>query len=101
MGWRFIEQPDGKLARFSEIVDSFTHWGMTDQEAIVVAISECNCGLETARKKVLNARVETPERWTEALRIIRDVHGQRELDSTLTQMGFSTPPAQEADDANE
>lgn len=35
-----IRQPDGKLARFSSVVDAFTHYGMTEQEAFEVCQEE-------------------------------------------------------------
>lgn len=88
MGWRFVEQPNGKLARFSEIVDAFTEYDMTDNEAIELAIDEYNCGRKTATEKVQRARDAKGERWTEALRIIKTVHGRDYLKEHLAEIGF-------------
>jgi hypothetical protein len=34
MAWRIVKQPNGLLARFSDVVDNFTAVDMTKQEAI-------------------------------------------------------------------
>lgn len=36
MAWRIVKQPNGLLARFSEVVDDFTHYDMTEDEAMEV-----------------------------------------------------------------
>lgn len=36
MAWRIVQQPNGLLARFSDVVDNFTHMNMTDKEALGV-----------------------------------------------------------------
>ena len=72
MAWRFVKQPNGRYARFSEIVDNFTHSEMTRQEAAELCSSP-----EIADTK-LRAADEHPERYQEALSIIESVHGNRE-----------------------
>jgi hypothetical protein len=34
MAWRIVKQPNGLYARFSDIVDNFTHYNMDRNEAI-------------------------------------------------------------------
>ena len=67
MAWRLIRQPNGKLARFSEVVDDFTHTDMTEREAVTefgpIAVA-----------KILRADTQ-PHRYHEALSIINEVHG--------------------------
>jgi hypothetical protein len=96
MGWRFVKQPNGLYARFSEVVDNFTDFDMERVEAIVVAIFEYDCALRTAEEKVSNADHEyigysvvdgePLARWHECLRIIESVHGKQELLDTLAQI---------------
>jgi len=86
MAWRLVQQPDGYLARFSSIVDSFTHYDMTPDEAIRLCIDEWNVGRKTAREKVQRARAAGIARWDEALEIIRAVHGEAEYAQLLSVM---------------
>lgn len=86
MAWRFVKQPNGLLARFSDIVDDFTHIGLTLEDAIELCIDEHGMTAEQAEQKVWagledhrpwtkgvvgNGR----ERWLAALSSIRAVHG--------------------------
>lgn len=75
MGWRLVRQPDGKLARFSEVVDNFTHYDMTDAEAFEVCLE--HMGRRDAEAKIQRANNE-PGRYAEAIRIIGRVHGKAE-----------------------
>lgn len=99
MGWRFVKQPNGLYARFSEIVDNFTDFDLTGKDAEYIAINEYNCGLETAKQKIYLADIEMNPytrkteyplyRWNECLRIIENVHGKNELENTLRIMGIT------------
>jgi len=40
MGWFFAKQPNGKLARFSDIVDNFTHYDMSEDEALAYCLDD-------------------------------------------------------------
>lgn len=86
MGWRFVKQPNGLLARFSDIVDNFTHVGLTVEEALHVCIEEHGMTAEQAEQKVRGGvedwrprQNSVPgngqERWAEAINTIRAVHG--------------------------
>lgn len=86
MGWWIVKQPDGKFARFSTVVDDFTHYGMTEAEAVEVCRGE-NLGQADARAKVDRAigdealngggprKTNGLWRWRRALSTIRVIHG--------------------------
>ena len=73
MGWRIIKQPDGSYARFSDIVDDFTHLNMTREEAIQ-ACADHDCDRWGAEGKVQRAE-KNPKRFNQALRTIELIHG--------------------------
>ena len=76
MGWWIIKQPNGRLARFSDMVDNFTHMNMTEIEAIDVCTAYL--GLYDSMSKVdLGLQDESLERWKTALRRIERVHGSK------------------------
>lgn len=86
MGWRFVKQPNGRLGLFSDIVDDFTYYDLTPEEAYEVAI-EKGCGKHDAAKKVENGvKDEKPwmigvygdgtARWKDAMEAIERVHGR-------------------------
>lgn len=81
MAWRFVVQPSGKLARFTEVGDDFTHFNMSRCEALWIAVNEYDCGPSTAEQKVANAMKpkEVASRWNGALEIIREVHGENQV----------------------
>jgi len=60
MGWRIVLQPDGKLARFSDVVDNFTHINMDVAEATEVCREDL--GASDADKKV-QAGLDDLEPW--------------------------------------
>ena len=90
MAWRFVKQPNGLLARFSDVVDHFTHWNMTEPQALSFCASE-GFGEVGAAEKV-SGGVEDWEpwkhrvkgsghsRWDDALETIEGVHGKIEAD---------------------
>ena len=84
MGWLIARQPNGLFARFSGIVDHFTHLDLTEDEALEVC-AEYGCSQGEARAKVdagirdLKPWTVTPggglERWEHCLGVIERVHG--------------------------
>lgn len=86
MAWRFVKQPNGLIARFSEIVDEFTHYDMTEAEAVDVALDFM--GRQDAADKVsrevrdLDPRTNAPgdglSRFRDAIETIRFVHGEEQ-----------------------
>ena len=75
MAWRFILQPNGKIARFSDVVDNITDYNMTKEEAIEFA--KYHLGTEDAIKKVERAYTDA-KRWVKSLETIEVVHGKDE-----------------------
>lgn len=73
MAWRIVKQPDGKYARFSEVVDDFTHDGMTRTQ--VYKLCRVSLGEGDSAQKIDNADKELI-RWAEAICIICDIHGK-------------------------
>jgi hypothetical protein len=102
MGWRFVKQPNGLLALFSEVVDSFTVLDMTPAEAAdeaegkgmtrAAAWAKVGRGIDDVDPRT-EGRVQGGEglnRWRECLEIIREVHGEKEaaeVEWGLARMG--------------
>lgn len=90
MGWRFVLQPNGLLARFSEVVDDFTHYDMTAAEAVRLAregngyggmdyadaVAKVQRGLDDEPVWGCAPRADKLSRWHEALETIGQRHGK-------------------------
>jgi len=87
MAWRIVKQPNGKFARFSDIVDDFTAMDMTEPE--VYSLCRVHLGIKDAERKV-QAGMEDwrpwttgavkgngTERWEDSLNTIENVHGRQ------------------------
>lgn len=74
MAWRFIQQPNGKFARFSDVVDDFTHYDMTEADAVYLCRHDHEMSQAEAEIKVANALSE-PSRFEDAIESIRFHHG--------------------------
>jgi len=74
MAWRIVQQPNGLLARFSDIVDGFTHYNMHEQEALDFCIEKL--GAEEGTAKVQRAKDAALTRFSEEIDTIREVHGE-------------------------
>lgn len=90
---QIVQQPDGRFARFSTIVDDFTHLNCTDQEMLEVLLQE---GLNNgeAWNKIVRAKLncahldhavasEPLARWNACLETIREVHGEKKVEEIL------------------
>jgi hypothetical protein len=75
MAWRIVQQPDGKLARFSEIVDDFTDVDMTYEEALDECIRH-GMSVIDAVDKVMRGIDAGNARYLECLETIRTIHGR-------------------------
>lgn len=107
MGVRFVKQPDGKLAIFSEVVDDFTYYDLTVEGAVGVCLKEFrDRSEEEAMRRINRALEEQPEhrgyahpnglgRWEEALEAITLQHGIDHLKETLQEIGFADYPLSE------
>jgi len=77
---RFLMQPNGKLAVFSEIVDNFTHANLDQEDALRVARADMDLGPESARHKVnrgLARGLDAEGGWKECLETVRVIHGEK------------------------
>jgi hypothetical protein len=89
MGVRFLMQPNGKLAVFSEIVDNFTYANLAQEEALRVASADMDLGPDASRHKVANglARgVDDHGGWNYCLKTIRAVHGEEACDAVVKEI---------------
>lgn len=96
----FVKQPDGKLALFSTIVDDFTEWGLSDEEAVEVATDTLGVSLDTMDDVVGKARRDEPfwssvdrgdgrNRWRQALIPLAAQHGLDAVGARLREMGLA------------
>lgn len=91
MAWRIVKQPNGLYARFSSIVDDFTHMNMTRQEALelcweVFGSRHAREGTRPTTKpspKVDRAD-SNPGRWESDIDLIRIIHGDRIAEERIT-----------------
>ena len=92
MAWRIVKQPNEKFARFSDIVDDFTHMNMTKEEATTVCVGYA--GIVTAMRKVkggeldfkpwtINTVGSGQDRWEHAIDQILMVHGEQRVKEIL------------------
>lgn len=75
MAWRFVQQPNGLLARFSDIVDDFTDYDMTHRDAVRLCMTEHGMSTKEAHLKVERGWMAGMTRWPDEIETIRSVHG--------------------------
>jgi hypothetical protein len=75
MAWRIVQQPDRRLAVFSDVVDDFTSVDMTFGEAIDECIRR-GMSVMDAIEKVKRGIEAGNARYLESLEIIRMIHGR-------------------------
>ena len=83
MGNRAIKQPNGLYARFSEIVDDFTHANCSREGLWNYYVRES--GEHCATEKLQRAD-ENPGRFDEAIEIITAVHSKELADSRKKEL---------------
>ena len=97
MPWIIVKQPNDKYARFSTIVDDFTHMNLTRNEVLDLCTSEYQLNESQALEKLRGAdknlyldcyRVKGSEssRWEACLNTIDLVHGKSQVDKNLNTM---------------
>lgn len=90
MAWRIVKQPNGMYARFSDVVDSFTHVNLSKDGAIDICMSvPCFMSIHTAEGKVNGAdtddvwgKIERDDglnRWRDSIETIKIIHGDSGL----------------------
>jgi hypothetical protein len=75
MAWRIVKQPNDKLARFSDIVDDFTDFNMTKNEAVKMCCTVHNMSVRAAEEKVRRG-INDSKRWADEIETIAVVHGE-------------------------
>jgi hypothetical protein len=90
MPWRIVVQPNQKYARFSSVVDGFTHTNMTRDEAIAVSLQYPGMGKEDAEQKVEWAEAE-PGGFAESLTDIEIRYGPEERQTIEAELKKKVP----------
>ena len=88
MAWRMVKQPNGLFARFSDIVDDFTHMNLSEIDAREVCKQE-GCGQLEVEKKMTAAKEDhipwttTPgsglSRWKDCLKTIKTCYDKHTM----------------------
>lgn len=90
---RWMLQPNGKLARFSTVVDDFTHYDCTSKEALDEEIEDAKGALVEKVRRGEGRRLDSPLGWNESLETIRELRGEKALKKTLKMiLGTESPP---------
>ncbi len=94
MAWRIVRQPNSLLARFSDVVDNFTHLNLTEYEARELCRGYClseqevrtkvRAGLEDWEPWTHGKKGNGLSRWRDCMRTIRAVHGGEAAQEVLT-----------------
>jgi hypothetical protein len=88
MAWRIVKQPNGLFARFSDVVDNFTHMQMTQEQALGVcrehmseseAQNKVQAGVEDHIPWTVGVKGKGTSRWEDALDSIKAVHGKKAM----------------------
>jgi hypothetical protein len=105
MGWRIVKQPNGLYARFSDIVDDFTHGGLTEDEAVRVC---CDQGLPDGiavdyvkravdddmsglPREASTQKTDGLNRWRYSLDVITSIHGEKRRAEVLAELNCAEP----------
>lgn len=86
MGSQFIKQPNGLYARFSDVVDSFTHFNLTPEDALKVYQKRILQGTEKDVEAALKRADNNPNRWEEALNLVHRFEGKKGVDEALEHL---------------
>lgn len=86
MAWCFVRQPNGLLARWSDVVDGFTHHNLSAQDALEVCKAEHAMAEEAAQRKVQGG-VEDWKPWTDGVKGSGLDRWQHSLESIRTAHG--------------
>lgn len=98
MGWRIVRQPDGKLARWSDVVDNFTHYGLTESQALALcedvmpsweAAEKVRAGVEDHEPWTIGVKGDGLSRWRDCMESLGYRGNIEETVATLHAMGFS------------
>jgi len=85
MAWRIVKQPNNKLARFSDIVDDFTDFNLSEEDAIEMCIKEYSMNIKDAKEKVKRG-MDSPQRWDDEIETINAVHGKKRAQAVVSDL---------------
>lgn len=85
MAWRIVIQPNGKYARFSDVVDNFTDYDMTRDEAFAMCRNEYAMPAKDAEYKIEQAE-KHPGRFDREIETILEVHGKEQAESVRKEL---------------
>ena len=85
---KIVKQPNGLYARFSTIVDTFTHYDM-DEWDLVEMFTE-NGGLKEGRRQIHKANSD-PDAFAECIETVRLVHGKQAANNLMRKICPSKP----------
>jgi len=86
MSWKFVKQPNGRLARYSGYVDHFTHLNLTEEAAMEYCTLYARMSNDEAETKVKSALLDRAldvndgaegsghDRWDECIQRILDLY---------------------------
>jgi hypothetical protein len=83
MAWRIVICPNGKYARYSDVVDNFTDYDMTRDEAFELCRDAA--GVDTANYKLTQAESH-PERFEQEMERIKEFHGSYVADALRKEL---------------
>lgn len=98
MAWRFVRQPNGLLARWSDVVESFTHANLTPEQALDVALDDVGrrdaaekiaAGLEDHEPWTIGKKGDGLSRWRECLSQLTLNRNLEEARKIVREMGFA------------
>ena len=98
-----VQQPNGLFARFSSIVDNFTHFNCTDKEMLEILKGDGMSDGE-AWAKIVRAKLncehqshsvasEPLARWVGCLQDIRTIHGEKAAQEIIDAVSDKTSGA--------
>lgn len=100
MAWLIVKQPNGLLARFSAVNDTFTSIDMTEQEALdlcckFMSFNEAKLkvlgGVEDWKPWLDKVKGSGHDRWDDCMTAIKDAHGDEVYEETLRIVGDKQP----------
>lgn len=106
MAWRIVKQPNGKFARWTDMLSQFTHMNFSETEILNLCLQECDAQDALNKIGMAKADVVDPalspiriqpahdglDRWREALYLIEVAHGTQ-IRNTIEQHDVEQLPA--------
>jgi len=102
MAWMIVKQPNGLLARFSSVLDNFTHLDMSEAEALETCLEYMGrrdapeavaAGVNDLDRYNLQpiGDADGLGRWKKAISAVTAVHGQEAADRLTRRLSLAKP----------